>query len=1446
MLIWSVRMAIRSIYTCLSPLSSSVSSPRNPSTSNYYSPRAMPLSVLVTRNCESLQRRAAMEASASMRLHQHHYHCIFSDRSSFCAMRGRCISTAPKSYNYCSYCYHHHPCTNTGAAAAAASPQYPTHLSIQRSTPPTSLSSSQSLLSLRLQRPHVSCYASVSSSSSSSSLSAASSQVEKRSEDESTGGTDGDSVEAGEIGQEAKPKAKVSSNRSGRGSRNVRSAKSSSNKSRGGSKVAESIASVRVEGVVKRITFRSESSGYTVARIDGTTTSNNTSSTGNSNTSIEGSEVVVGDNIQSLSVGQRIVLDGIVTMHARYGRRITVEKWWEQSREKLSDGEGARYLAGLLPGVGIKTAENMIKKFGSVKAVFSLLDEDANSASSRREGVDESNTAALRLVAVPGISHKKAIKMVEKWHETRNVREASSFLQSLGLQTGLSERVALKFGSKTENIVRADPYKALRGIRGITFELVDSVGAKLNIPKSNPSRVLMAMELALIKNAQTLGHTFMYFQDAIQQTLTILNNNKSTRQYVNGKGNENENMPAATHNDKEISGDFVSDIIRQHGSDIIVVEEHRSAISASSSSSSDNNSNHGSNVQYFPRHRVYLTRLYQAECSITNAMLSRIRNSYGSSSSSSPSSSSSSSSSENNGVDATTTMMISSLKGNSKYQPPDINEFLVEAEEKSGVALSDEQKEVLRMASKEKILLLTGGPGSGKTLVTNFIAQYFTKNNTANSLNKSNVQLKLCAPTARAANRLQAITNKEASTIHRLLGYESSEVAGIAAENSGSNSKDPFSSSSSDGVDGVDVRQSLFYNSRNNKSVFKYNRNNKIDADVVIVDESSMIDVVLMESLLNALRDTCRIILVGDADQLPPVGPGSPFKCLLASGVVPTLRLSHIYRQDNDYSLIIDAAHNILKGNVPNMEKVKSTWNGSGEEWPITDCLWVDVDEDINSYNNNGNPGMRDSTRVYMNKYESAATVAQSVKDLITGFIPALGFDVVDDVQVMAPGRRGPAGCVQLNRLLQPLLNVHVGNADKQQQVGGSKKSNTSEFVDIGDEVYHVGDRVMQTLNDYDRDIFNGDQGTVVSIKKDKKVMTVAFPTNAVAPLSNKVSSSSSADLRRMSLNSKNNKNHKNERYIEYTRSQIRDSLMLSWCTTVHKAQGGEFPVIILALSPEQHMLNNRRLLYTGITRAKQLCIVISDASSLATAVMTRGHQERLTWLDARLRFAMRKLDGGDLGDHSGVSGDASAFMFNAAMYKANKNGIINKEKVYPGVSVWQPSECFRIQGYVSEDAYIAVIAVSSSGSICAKATEQSSLEGSNTDADADADADAGEVPDIDILYPCEEQGSGGETNKIIAYVPEMLQDFCEVEGDDDDAVIVLASRDEDMLDARLKTLKETIREASLRKNTNNNSIVANDDVNTNSPSPPLWYHALEKAASENRFLVQPFFMKRA
>jgi exodeoxyribonuclease V alpha subunit len=403
----------------------------------------------------------------------------------------------------------------------------------------------------------------------------------------------------------------------------------------------------------------------------------------------------------------------------------------------------------------------------------------------------------------------------------------------------------------------------------------------------------------------------------------------------------------------------------------------------------------------------------------------------------------------------------------------DVDKALPWVQQRLGLELAPTQADALRRAVGSKVLVITGGPGVGKTTLTRAILAV---------LRAKGVRPALCAPTGRAAKRLSEVTGIEAKTIHRLLE--------------------------------IDARTGRF----------RHDERDPLACHLLVVDETSMVDVPLMHALLRAVPPAAAVLLVGDVDQLPSVGPGQVLADIIDAGVTPVVRLTEVFRQAAESRIIVNA-HRINRGDMPELTP------GEGS----TDFYFVDAADPEDG--------------------------ARKLLHIVQERIPRrFGFEPVRDIQVLCPMNRGALGARSLNLALQKLLNP--GAAPRVERFGWT---------------FAPGDKVMQIENDYDKDVYNGDVGFVSSIDEDAGLMVVAF----------------------------------DGRPVTYDLDEV-DRLVLAYAFTIHKAQGSEYPAVVIPVTTEHYLMLQRNLIYTGVTRGKRLVVLVGQRRALAIAV--RGRQTRQRW----------------------------------------------------------------------------------------------------------------------------------------------------------------------------------------------------------------------------------------
>lgn len=723
-----------------------------------------------------------------------------------------------------------------------------------------------------------------------------------------------------------------------------------------------------LQGVVERLTFHSEETGYTVARLKAPRTRE---------------LVTIVGNFANIQAGQTLKMQGAWREHPKYGTQFQVTQYSETKPANITGIE--KYLgSGLIRGVGPKTAKRIVAHFGL-------------------ETLEIIENHIERLVEVPGIAKKRVQMIQETWQTQKAIKEVMIFLQGHDVSTTYAVKIYKKYEDDAIQIVTENPYRLSSDVHGIGFVIADEIARSLGIHPNSEFRY-RAGTLHVLSEASTDGHCFLPQPELIERTVKRL--------ALPGHQIHPEDIESLT-----TCMSIDEELVLQGGSG-----------------------------QWQRQFLCYAPPFFYAEQGIANRIKRLL----------------------------TVPAAVDAAR---------IERWMERFTVNSGMALSEEQKQAVRMAATQRLLILTGGPGVGKSFTCRTIVALWK------AMGKS---VALASPTGRAAQRLSELTGEEAKTLHRLLEFTPKYGR------------------------------------------FQRDQDNPIPADAVVVDEASMLDLFLANSLLKAIAPKTHLLLVGDIDQLPSVGPGAILQDLIASRQVPVARLTQVFRQAQT-SAIVTNAHRINQGDFPQLEPV------SGQ--PKTDCLWFDVEE-------------------------SEQGIA-AIRDMMADLIPQLGYTSTD-VQVLSPMIKGEVGTRNLNQVLQQLINP---------------PSPHKAEITRGGIRFRVGDRILQQRNDYTHEVFNGDLGVVTAIDTDELELTAQF----------------------------------GERQVTYDNADPEE-IALAFAITIHKSQGSEYLVVILPVFTQHYVMLSRNLLYTAVTRARKLVVLVGPRKAIDLAVGQVKDQERYTLLAHRLQ----------------------------------------------------------------------------------------------------------------------------------------------------------------------------------------------------------------------------------
>jgi exodeoxyribonuclease V alpha subunit len=724
-----------------------------------------------------------------------------------------------------------------------------------------------------------------------------------------------------------------------------------------------------LQGIVERVTYHSEDSGYTVARLKAPG---------------ERDLITIVGRFPDIHAGQTLRLTGFWREHLKYGRQFQVTHAQETKPATLTGLE--KYLgSGLIKGIGPVTARRIVAHFGL-------------------ETLDIIEHTCARLIEVTGIGEKRVTMIEKAWAAQQAIKEVMLFLRGHNVSTTYAVKIYKQYGDQAIEVVSKNPYQLATDIFGIGFVTADTIARNIGIAPDSDFRYCAGM-LYVLQQAAEEGHCFLPERELTERVVKRLA------------------LP-----DSPVDPVHIGELIIQ-------MAEGKQLITQPGYDDLED------------QRLCYAPAFFYTE----QALAVRVA------------------------AFAKVPVVVDLLR---------VQRWIDRYTQKRSIILSEEQRQAVELAACSRLLVLTGGPGCGKTFTTKTVVDLWR------AMGKT---ILLAAPTGRAAQRLSEMTVQEAKTIHRMLAFDPKTMQ------------------------------------------FRFNEEQPLEAQAIVVDETSMLDLFLAHSLLKAIPSEAQVLLVGDVDQLPSVGPGMVLRDLIESQQVPVVRLTQVFRQAAA-SHIVTNAHRINAGQFPRL--VQTT------KFDESDCLWLEAPE--------------------------PALGAEGIQHLVSEYLPKHGIDPVRQVQVLSPSTRGEVGTRQLNAMLQQVLNPPAPGKVELARGGSTLR---------------VGDRVIQQVNDYQREVFNGDIGTITSIDLEEQEIVVQFT----------------------------------ERAVTYDYADLAE-IALAWAVTVHKSQGSEYPVVVFPLFMQHYLLLSRNLLYTGLTRAKQLAILVGPTKAIGISIKRVTDRQRYTALADRLR----------------------------------------------------------------------------------------------------------------------------------------------------------------------------------------------------------------------------------
>lgn len=692
--------------------------------------------------------------------------------------------------------------------------------------------------------------------------------------------------------------------------------------------------------------------------------------------------------------------------------------------------EIARYLAsGIIKGIGAETAKRITDVYGDDTLEILYQQPD-------------------RIAKIKGVGRNRAKLLSKAFGEKLGLHQVLQFLVGHGVSAGLANRIYETYGNKAVEKLNRDPYILAYDLKGVGFIKADSIAIQIGIALDAPERIRAGVLYALDEAADN-GHCYLPEQELIAQAVKLLGlSGRSVLGHARRveEANKDINTDGSTESNA-IPTDFESSLSDTSQLDRGVID-FKEAIAYLASIEK----------VVVDKFGVHAIPLHRAEQVVQGFIDERNR--------------------------PTEAELI---------KRSTVENALSEAEQSLGLTFSEEQQQAVYEAARRRFLVITGGPGCGKTTLIKALSVLFKG---------AKKKLLLAAPTGRAAQRMAQVCGSEAKTIHRLLGF------------------DPRAGR------------------------FRHGLDEPLEADAVIVDEASMLDVRLAASLFQALERYTVLILVGDKDQLPSVGPGRLFADLIECSETKVIKLSRLYRREA-HSTINDIAHTINAGVVPTIPQ----------------------------------PDGSTKADAYFIPRSNPEEAAETIEKLIADQLPKkFGFRL-DEIMLLTPSNRGPLGTLVLNSRLQARLNPR----------------DQRRIIRVGDNELRCDDRVCQRVNNYQIDeigVFNGDLGKIHEILPDNQGIVVDLWDG---------------------------------RLVKYSSGEI-SQLSLAYAMTVHRSQGSEIPCVVLALHDSHYMLLERQLIYTAVTRAKKLLVIVGSRRALALATRRTTASERYTSLRAKFLGLNREI----------------------------------------------------------------------------------------------------------------------------------------------------------------------------------------------------------------------------